>query len=475
MEAKNESITARAKDFAQWYTDVCRKAELMDYSPLRGFVVLRPAGYALWEGIRSYLDVKFKENGIENVYMPLLIPESLFDKEKEHVQGFAPEVFAVTEGGGEKLPEKLIIRPTSETLFCAHYARIIGSYRDLPKRYNQWCDVVRDERSTRPFLRGSEFLWQEGHTIYETGEEARHDALRMLEIYDVLGRDLLAIPFVKGRKTDKEKFAGALTTYGVEALLPDGKSLQCGTSHYFGDGFAKAFGIRYLGRDNRMHYPFQASWGVSTRLIGALVMVHGDDNGLVLPPRLAPAQLVIVPIRQNEPAVLAKAREYLRMLKDAGVRAILDDSDHTPGWKYSEHEMRGVPLRLEIGPRDVARNAAVLVKRNDGKKVVVAEEDLASEAKRLLEDIHREMYEKAYGFLLSRTEEAHDLAELKSILERGGYAKVMWCGDRACEDRIKELFQATARVIPFEQHPFGDTCPVCGKKAGEVVLFAKAY
>lgn len=475
MDNKNNSITRQEDDFAQWYTDVCLKAQLMDYSSVKGFIIYRPYGYALWENIQQYMDKKFKDVGVENVYLPMVIPSSLFQKEKDHVVGFAPETLIATQGGKNDLEDPLIIRPTSETLFCEHYAKIIESYRDLPKRYNQWCSVVRWEKTTRPFLRGSEFLWQEGHTMYETEEEARKDALRMLEIYDQVGRDLLAIPFVKGIKTDKEKFAGAVETYSIEALMPDGKALQSGTTHYFGDGFAKAFGISYLGRDNKLQTPHQTSWGVSTRLLGAIIMVHGDDNGLVLPPYVAPTQVVIIPIQQKNPEVLKKAHEYYDALKKAGIRVKLDDSDRTPGWKYSEYEMKGVPLRLEVGPRDIANGVCVLAKRNDGTKITVKEADVPSECEKLFRVIHDEMYKKAFRYLLDHTTEAHSIKELGEILDRGGYAKVMWCGERECEDKIKELYQATARCIPFEQNPFDEKCLVCGKKAKKVVFFARAY
>ena len=475
MTNKNESITRQEDDFAQWYTDVCLKAELMDYSSVKGFIIYRPYGYAIWENIQKYLDEKFKYVGVENVYLPLVIPTSLFQKEKDHVVGFAPETLVATKGGKNDLDDPLIVRPTSETLFCDHYAKIIKSYRDLPKRYNQWCSVVRWEKTTRPFLRGSEFLWQEGHTMYETAEEARKDALRMLEIYDAAGRDLLAIPFVKGIKTEKEKFAGAVETYSIEALMPDGKALQSGTTHYFGDGFAKAFGIQFLGRDNKLETPHQTSWGVSTRLLGAIIMVHGDDNGLVLPPHVAPIQVVIIPVQQNKPEVMKKAREYYEFLKAAGIRVKLDDSDHTPGWKYSEYEMKGVPLRLEVGPRDISNGVAVIAKRNDGEKFIVKEADVLSEVSRLFEVIHKEMYQKAFRYLLDHTTEAHSIEELGQILDRGGYAKVMWCGDQECENKVKELYQATARCMPFDQNPFDEKCLICGKKAEKVVFFARAY
>lgn len=474
-QIKNESITRQEDDFAQWYTDVCKKAELMDYTSTKGFIVYRPYGYAIWEQIQNYLNKRFKETGHDNVYMPTVIPESLLQKEKDHVIGFAPECLVATLGGGEKLQDNLVIRPTSETLFCEHFAKVISSYRDLPKLYNQWCSVVRWEKTTRPFLRGAEFLWQEGHTMHETEEEARTETLRMLEIYDDLGRDLLAIPFVKGRKTDKEKFAGAKETYSIEALMPDGKGLQSGTSHYFGDGFAKAFNISYQGRDGKLHTPFQTSWGVSTRLLGAVIMAHGDDNGLSLPPYVAPIQIVIIPIAQHKPGVIPACREIYNKVKELGYRVKLDESDRTPGWKFSEYEMKGVPLRIELGPRDIENNVVTLVKRHNGEKETISINDLAKRLETIIPEIHKEMYEKSYQYLLDHITEVHSIEELNKALEKGGYAKMMWCGDRECEDKIKELTNATARCMPFNQMPIGDRCPICGKKATKVVLFAKAY
>ncbi len=473
---KNEAITAQEVDFAQWYTDVCRKAELMDYSSIKGFIIYRPYGYAIWEQIQNYLDRKFKETGHENVYMPMLISSSLFQKEKDHVEGFAPECAIVTKGGNNILDDELIIRPTSETLFCEHYAKIVSSYRDLPKKYNQWCSVVRWEKTTRPFLRGSEFLWQEGHTIHETELEARTEVLDMLEVYNRMGRDLLAIPFTTGQKTEKEKFAGAKETYTIEALMPDGKALQSGTTHNFGTGFAEAFNIRFLGRDNLLHPVHQTSWGVSTRLLGAIIMVHGDDNGLVLPPYVAPTQVVIIPIQMQKEGVLNKAREIEKRLITLGLRVKIDDSDHSPGWKFSEYEMKGVPLRIEVGPRDLAQDLVTVGKRNDGSKLQVKLEDLEKMIPTLLNTIHDEMYKKALTYLLSHTTEAHSYDEFKEILEtKGGYVKMMWCGDEACENKIKQDTNATSRCMPFNQEPIGDVCPVCGKKAKKVVLFAKAY
>ena len=475
-QIKNESITSRSEDFAQWYTDICKKAELMDYTSAKGFIIYRPYGYAIWEEIQNYLNKRFKETGHSNVYLPTVIPESLFNKEKEHVAGFAPETLICTIGGQNELEDRLIVRPTSEVLFCEHYAKVISSYRDLPKLYNQWCSVVRWEKTTRPFLRGAEFLWQEGHTMHETEEEARTEALQMLEIYDDLGRDILAVPFSKGRKTEKEKFAGALETYSIEALMPDGKALQSGTTHYFGNGFAKAFGVQFQGRDGKLANPHQTSWGVSTRLIGAIIMVHGDDNGLVLPPYVAPIQVVVIPVAANKPGVIPAARALADQLKETGLRVKIDESDKSAGWKFSEYEMKGVPIRVEIGPRDIENGVATVAKRNDGTKASVKLEELNDYVSNLVKVIHKEMYEKALKYLLEHTTEAHSVEELKDIVDnKGGYAKMMWCGDQECEDKIKNLTNATARCIPFTQIPFGDTCPCCGKKAKKVVLFAKAY
>ena len=472
---KNDSITRQEDDFAQWYTDVCKKAELMEYSTVKGFIIYRPYGYAIWEEIQNYLNKKFKETGHENVYMPMVIPESLFAREKEHIEGFAPECLIANIGGSAPIEDPLIIRPTSEVLFCDHYARVIKSYRDLPKLYNQWCSVVRWEKTTRPFLRGAEFLWQEGHTMHENEEEARTEALRMLQIYDEMGRDLLAIPFSTGIKTDKEKFSGALETYSIEALMPDGKALQSGTTHYFGNGFAKAFGIQFQNREGKLANPYQTSWGVSTRLIGATIMAHGDDNGLVLPPKVAPIQVVIIPVAANKPGVMTKAKEVADAFKAAGLRCKLDDSDKSAGWKFSEWEMKGVPLRVEVGPRDMEKGVVTMAKRNTGEKVVVEMDKMVEKGQELLNTIHNEMYQKALNYLLDHTTEVHNLDELNAALEKGGYAKMMWCGDVACENKIKELTNATARCLPFNQIPFDDTCPVCGKKATKVVLFAKAY
>ena len=474
---KNDAITARDVDFAKWYTDVCRKAELMDYSGVKGFIIYRPYGYAMWEQIKKHMDQKFKELGHENVYMPMLIPQSLLQKEADHVEGFAPECAVVTKGGLDDLEENLVIRPTSETLFCEHYAKIVNSYRDLPKLYNQWCSVVRWEKTTRPFLRGSEFLWQEGHTIHATEEEARKETLQMLEVYRSTAQDLLAIPMVTGRKTESEKFAGAEETYTMEALMHDGKALQSGTSHYFGQGFAKAFDVKFLNKDNKQEYVYQTSWGASTRLLGAIIMVHGDDNGLVLPPRVAPIQVMIVPVMQHKEGVLDKAYELEAQLKAAGLRVKVDASDKTPGYKFADAEMRGIPVRLEIGPKDIEKGQCVIAKRLDGSKETYAlGDDLGSKIHTLLDQIHDEMYAKALKFRDENIRTAHTYDEFKEILEtKAGYIRMMWCEDDACEAKIKEDTGATSRCIKEDEEPFGDVCPICGKPAKKVVYFAKAY
>ena len=476
VKNKNESITSRDVDFAQWYTDVCRKAELMDYTSVKGFITYLPYGYAIWEQIQKELDTRFKENGAENVYLPMVIPTSLFNKEKEHIDGFAPETLVATIGGGEELADPLIIRPTSEVLFSDLYKKLISSYRDLPKRYNQWCSVVRWEKTTRPFLRGSEFLWQEGHCLFETKEEAEDNTLRMLGVYDEVGRDVLAIPFVKGKKTEHEKFAGAVATYTIEALMHDGKALQAGTSHYFGQGFADAFGIRFLGRNNSLETPHQTSWGVSTRLIGAVIMVHGDDNGLVLPPKVAPIQVIIVPIRQESEGILPKCQEIADCLKKQGIRAKIDDSDHTPGWKFAQWEMKGVPLRIEIGPRDLAEGKLMLSKRYNGEKLVLPIEEAEASLPKVLEAIQEEMYQKAKEQLEHSVVDVDTVEDLNAALTKGGYARMPFCGEEECELKIKEITKGgTARAIYKEEVPEGTLCPVCGKPAKMVVYFAKAY
>lgn len=475
-KVKNDAITSRDEDFAKWYTDVCRKAELMDYSSVKGFIIYRPYGYALWEMIQAYMDKKFKETGHENVYMPMLIPESLLKKEADHVEGFAPECAVVTRGGLDELEERLLIRPTSETLFCEHYAKIVNSYRDLPKLYNQWCSVVRWEKTTRPFLRGSEFLWQEGHTIHATAKEAKEETMRMLDIYETTARELLAIPMVTGRKTEREKFAGAEETYTIEALMHDGKALQSGTSHYFGDGFAKAFDMKFLDKDNQLKYVYQTSWGVSTRLLGAIIMVHGDDNGLVLPPRVAPTQVMIIPIQQQKEGILDKAYELQAQLQAKGIRVKVDASDKSPGWKFSEAEMRGIPLRLEVGPRDLQNGQCVVAKRVNGEKLTLAlDETLPEKLAHLLDEVHEEMYQKALKFRDEHITDVTTYEEFKDVLNnKGGYVKMLWCGDEACEVKIKEDTAATSRCIDTDAHADG-VCPICGKKAKHIVYFARAY
>ncbi len=470
-----EAITSMDVDFAQWYTDIIKKADMVDYSSVRGCMIIRPYGYAIWENIQKNLDSRFKETGHENVYMPMFIPESLLLKEKEHVEGFAPEVAWVTHGGDEKLTEKLCVRPTSETLFCDHYANIIHSYRDLPKLYNQWCSVVRWEKTTRPFLRTLEFLWQEGHTAHATAEEAQEETIRMLNVYADFCEKVLAIPVVKGQKTDKEKFAGAKATYTIESLMHDGKALQSGTTHNFGDGFAEAFGIQYTDKNNQLQFVHQTSWGVTTRLIGAIIMVHGDDSGLVLPPEIAPIQLAIIPISQHKEGVLDKARELKDRLSKQ-FRVIIDDSDKMPGWKFSEYEMKGVPVRLEIGPKDIEKNQVVLVRRDTREKMFVSIDELESKLKQLMEDVQQGLFEKAKEMRDKKTYVAKTLAEFeKTAQENPGFIKAMWCGDRACEDLIKEKTTATSRCMPFEQENLSDTCVCCGKPAKHMVYWGKAY
>ena len=473
---KNEAITSREVDFAKWYTDVCRKAELMDYGSVKGFINYLPYGYAIWEEIQNYLNRRFKEKGAQNVYLPMVIPSSLFNKEKQHIEGFAPEALVATHGGGEELADPLIIRPTSEVLFSDLFKKAVSSYRDLPLRLNQWCSVVRWEKTTRPFLRGSEFLWQEGHCLFETAEQADENVKTMLEVYDDCGKDLLAIPFLKGKKTEHEKFAGANATYTIEALMPDGKALQSGTTHDLGQGFADAFGIRFLDRNNKLVAPHQTSWGVSTRLIGAVIMVHGDDNGLVLPPAVAPIQVVIVPIRQDAEGILDKCHEIEATLKGMGIRVYVDDTDHTPGWKFAQWEMKGVPVRLELGPRDLANNTVVMTKRVNGEKVSSSIEDIENSIPSLLKTVHAEMYEKAKKYLEAHIQEAENLEELKEKLDKGGYVKMAFCGSIECEDKIKEITAGgTARCIYKENLEDGPLCPVCGKKSKLIAYFAKAY
>lgn len=472
-----ESITSMEEDFAQWYTDVVKKADLIDYSSVKGCMIIKPDGYAIWENIQKELDLRFKETGVENVYMPLFIPESLLNKEKDHVEGFAPEVAWVTHGGLNPLQERLCVRPTSETLFCDFYKNIVQSYRDLPKVYNQWCSVVRWEKETRPFLRSREFLWQEGHTAHATAQEAEERTVQMLNLYADFCEEVLAMPVIRGQKTEKEKFAGAEATYTIEALMHDGKALQSGTSHNFGDGFAKAFGIQYTDKDNKLQYVYQTSWGMTTRLIGAIIMVHGDDSGLVLPPRIAPTQMMVIPIQQHKEGVLEKAEELKARLAASGIRVKLDDTEKSPGWKFSEQEMRGIPVRVELGPKDIEAGQCVLVRRDTREKTVVALDELETKAKELLESIQKDMFERAKAHRDAHIYDAHNYEEFTEIVTgKAGFIRGMWCGEQACEDKIKEDFSATSRCMPFhDQEQIAKTCVCCGKPAHKLVYWGKAY
>lgn len=472
-----EAITSMNEDFAQWYTDIVKKAELIAYTSVKGCMVIRPYGYAIWENIQKILDSMFKETGHENVCMPMFIPESLLQKEKDHVEGFAPEVAWVTHGGSEKLEERLCVRPTSETLFCEHYAQVVHSHRDLPKLYNQWVNVVRWEKTTRPFLRSREFLWQEGHTIHATAEEAIEETEKMLNVYTRFCIDALAIPVIQGKKTESDKFAGAVSTYAIEALMHDGKALQAGTSHYFGDGFAKAFNIQFAGKNNTLEYPHQTSWGVTTRLIGAIIMTHGDDNGLVLPPVVAPIQVVIVPAAMHKEGVLEKATELYRELKNAGLRVKLDDSENSAGWKFAEYEMKGVPVRIEIGPRDIAENQCVIATRHNGEKTKVSLDTLVESVQKKLQEVHDGLYQAALENRNKKTYQCQTIEEINQALtEKGdGFIEAMWCGEESCEDEVKAQTGAGSRCIPLEQKQISDKCVCCGKPAKHLVLWGKAY
>ena len=472
-----EEITSMEVDFAQWYTDVVKKAELTGYTQVKGCMVIKPAGYAIWENIQAELDRRFKETGVENVYLPMLIPEGLLQKEKDHVEGFAPEVAWVTHGGTEQLEERMCVRPTSETLFSDFYAKDVHSYRDLPKVYNQWCSVLRWEKTTRPFLRSREFLWQEGHTVHATAEEAEERTIQMLNVYADFAEEFLAIPVVRGKKTDKEKFAGAIATYTIEALMHDGKALQCGTSHNFGDGFARAFEIQYVSKDNKQEYCHQTSWGMTTRMIGAIIMVHGDDSGLKLPPRVAPVQAMVIPIQQKKENVLEKACELKDALCAAGIRARLDDSDKSPGWKFSDQEMRGIPVRLEIGPKDIEQGQCVIVRRDTREKIVAPLEGIGQKVSEVLEQIQSDMFEAAKSRMESMTYTASSKEEFKEIADtKPGFIRSMWCGCRECEEEIKDqLGGVTSRCMPFEQEHLADTCIWCGKPAKTMIYWGKAY
>ena len=478
MAKRNEEfvthIASRSDDFPQWYTDVILKTDMVDYSIVKGCMVIKPYGYGVWELIQDEMDRRFKETGHVNAYFPLLIPESLLKKEAEHVEGFAPEVAWVTHGGDEELTERLCIRHTSETIICSMYSKWIQSYRDLPLLINQWANVVRWEKNTRPFLRTSEFLWQEGHTAHATFEEAEAETQRMLEVYREFAQNVLAIPVICGRKSEKEKFAGAQATYTIEAMMQDGKALQMGTSHNLSDHFAKAYDIKYLSKDGKLEHCFTTSWGTSTRMIGGLIMVHGDDRGLVLPPRVAPIQLVILPIAMHKAGVIEKADEIYAQLKSAGIRVKVDDSDQTAGWKFNQWEMKGVPVRLEVGPKDIENKQVVLVRRDTHEKYIVPMETLTDTVKKLLDDIHESLYNRALAFREAKTVDATTFEELKNGVN-GGFVRAMWCGDRECEDAIKEKTGATTRCMPFEQKHLSDVCVHCGKPAKAMTYFAKSY
>ena len=475
-DKKVEQITDMEVDFAQWFTDVCTKAELVDYSGVKGLFIMRPYGYAIWENIMSYLDGRFKELGHENVSMPVLIPESLLQKEKDHVEGFAPECAWVTHGGSEELPERLCVRPTSETLFCDHWSHVVHSYRDLPMKYNQWCSVLRWEKTTRPFLRGREFLWQEGHTIHATEEEAREETLQMLEVYADCCEKVLAMPVIRGNKTEKEKFAGAVNTYTIECMMHDHKALQSGTSHFFGDGFTRAFNITFTDKENKLSFPYQTSWGMSTRVIGGLIMTHGDNNGLVLPPKVAPIQVIVVPVAQQKEGVLDKAYNLLDRLKAAGIRARIDASNNSMGWKCAQWEMKGVPVRLEIGPRDIENNVCMAVRRDNGEKVTIGLDELEAMIPQVLDQVQQGLFDKAKENLDSHIFAASSVEEAKALQEEhGGFIKTMWCGDLACEEKMKEEAGMSSRCIPFEQEDLGDTCPCCGKPAKHMIYWGIAY
>jgi len=468
-----DEITPMEQDFAQWYTDVIKKAELIDYSSVKGCVILRPYGYAIWENIQKVLDDMLKDTGHSNVYMPMFIPETLLNKEKEHVEGFAPEVAWVTHGGSEELTERMCVRPTSETLFCEHYANIIKSYRDLPKLYNQWCSVVRWEKTTRPFLRTREFLWQEGHTVHATEEDARKETLDILDIYAELCENYLLIPVIKGQKTEKEKFAGAIDTYTVESMMHDGKALQAGTTHFFGDGFARAFDIKYLDKDNELKYCWQTSWGVTTRLIGAIIMVHGDNRGLLLPPAIAPVQVRIMPIASHKPGVIEKAEEIKSKLAQ-NFRCDIDLSDNSAGFKFAEQEMRGIPLRLEIGPRDIEQGQCVLVRRDNGEKITASLEHLDGTVEYLLDEISGNLFNKAVENRTNRTFEAVNLEEIiETAQTKSGFIKAAWCGDAECELGLKETADITSRCIV--SHEYDGKCVYCGEPANMLVYWGKAY
>ena len=471
-----KEITNIEENFAQWYTDIVRKADLADYTDTKGCIAIKPYGYAIWENIQKIADEKFKETGVTNLYMPVLIPESMLNKEKEHVEGFAPEVAWVTYGGNEELDERLCIRPTSETMMSTMYAKWVKSWRDLPILGNQWCNVLRWEKETRPFLRSREFLWQEGHTVHETAEEAKERTLLMLDIYADIIENYLAIPVLKGQKTEKEQFAGADATYTVETLMRDGRALQAGTSHYFGQNFTKPFEVKFQNREGKEEYAYQTSWGISTRLIGGIIMAHGDNRGLKLPPRIAPTQVIIIPIAMHKEGVLEKNRELYDRLKKKFRMEIDERDNYTPGYKFNDCEMRGIPLRIEMGPRDIENNKAVLVRRDTLEKEVVDLDNIENRVSELLEEIQKNMFNECLRRREEKTTVAYSLEEiLKNLEENQGYVKTMWCGSRECEDKVKEVTGAPSRCMPFEQEHLADTCAICGKKATKMIVWGRQY
>ena len=471
-----KEITNIDENFAQWYTDIVVKAELADYTDVKGFVAIRPYGFAIWEQIQKYTDEKFKEHGVKNMSMPVLIPESLLNKEKEHVEGFAPEVAWVTMGGGEELEERLCVRPTSETIFSTMYAKWLSSWRELPFLYNQWCNVLRWEKETRPFLRSREFLWQEGHTIHETAKEAQEFTLAMLDVYADVLENLLAIPVLKGQKTKKEQFAGAEATYTVETLMQDGRALQGATSHYFGQNFTKPFDVKFQNKEGEQEYAYQTSWGMSTRTIGAVIMAHGDNRGLKLPPYVAPIQVVIIPIAQQKEGVLETAEGIKETLSDK-FRVKLDNRDnYTVGYKFNHWEMKGVPVRIEMGPQEIERGEVIVTRRDTLEKIPVKIEQLKDTLEGLMKDIHQSMLNCCIKRRNEKTTVAFNMEELQNNLkENQGYVKTMWCGSQECEDKVKELTGAPSRCMPFEQEQLGDTCVCCGKKADKMIVWGRQY
>ena len=471
-----EAITPMEEDFAKWYTDICLKAELVDYSSVKGFTILRPYGYAIWENIQKLVDAELKRTNHVNVAMPVLIPESLLKKEGELVEGFAPEAAWVTMGGSEKLEERMALRPTSETMFCDHWSHVLHSYRELPMLYNQWCSVVRWEKTTRPFLRTREFWWQEGHTIHETEEEAIAETEMILNIYADLCRDKLAMPVVRGRKTDKEKFAGAEATYTIESMMKDRKALQAGTSHYFGDKFSRAYDVTFTGRDNTLQYPFQTSWGVTTRLVGAIIMTHGDNHGLVLPPAIAPIQVAVIPVAQHKPGVLDAAAAIRDRLTAAGLRVKMDDSDQSPGWKFAQYEMKGVPVRVEIGPRDMEKEQCCIARRDTGEKTFVPLADLESAVQATLQAVRDNLYDLAAKNLEDNTFDMTSWEEVRDMAQgRGGFARTKWCGKLECELAMKEKAGVSSRCMPLKQSGTVGKCPVCGEECTTDIYLGVAY